>query len=116
MEKLIRAMIARGEVLEAVNTLIELLPEGELSNEMVLHSSRLVSTRRNLRMNLISREEAERTKAQVTGSLALERHELAHHLLHAGGVLDLLDGVGLDHGFGERGREFTPMQARGRRC
>ena len=54
MEKLIRAMIARGEVLEAVNTLIELLPEGELSNEMVLHSSRLVSTRRNLRMNLIS--------------------------------------------------------------
>ena len=37
----------------------------------------------------------EGAEAQVTRTLALERHELAHHLLHAGGVLDLLDGVRL---------------------
>ena len=40
----------------------------------------------------------EGAQTQVARSLALERHELAHHLLHAGGVLHLLDGVRLDHG------------------
>ena len=40
----------------------------------------------------------EGAQRQEARPLALEVHELAHDLLHAGGVLDELDGSGIDHG------------------
>ncbi len=39
----------------------------------------------------------ERTESQIARTLALERHEIAHDLLHAHGVLHGLDGLGRDH-------------------
>src|SRR5690606_29844918 len=40
----------------------------------------------------------ERAESQVTRALPLERDEIAHDLLHAHGVLHLLDGGGGDQG------------------
>ena len=39
----------------------------------------------------------ERAQAQVPRTLALQVHELPHHLVDTGGVLHLLDGLGADH-------------------
>lgn len=73
MQEEVRKLIARGETLQAVNFLIgslkETEPNSSVSNELILYSSRLVSNARNLRMNLISHEEAGRLIAQVNYAL-----------------------------------------------
>lgn len=73
MQEEVRKLIAQGETLQAVNFLIGSLKEtghySSVSNELILYSSRLVSNARNLRMNLISHEEANRLTAQVNYAL-----------------------------------------------